>query len=48
MYKCQNTYTKSKTFISPRVVFRFLPNLQGLSKITKKCKKYKSINLKTN
>ena len=31
--------------IYPRVIFRFLPNLQRLNKITKSLK---SINLKTN
>ena len=39
------TYIKNQTFISKRVIFRFLPNLRRLNKITKKVK---SANLKTN
>ena len=42
--KCQHIYQK-KTFISQRVIFRFLPKLQRLSKTYKSVK---SINLKTN
>ena len=36
---------KTKTFIYPRVIFWFLPNLETLAKIMKSVK---SINLKTN
>ena len=35
----------NKTFITQRVIFRFLPNLRRLNKITKSVK---STNLKTN
>ena len=38
-------YIKNETFISKRVIFRFLPNLRKLNKITKNVK---SIHLKTN
>ena len=40
-----NIYIKNKTFIAQRVIFRFLPNLRRLNRITK-C--VKSTNLKTN
>ena len=43
MSKCQNIYVKTKTFIYPSVIFRFLPNFQRLKKIIKSVK---SINLK--
>ena len=45
MYKLQNICIKSKTFIYLQIIHRFLPNLQRLIKITKKCKKHKSENL---
>ena len=38
-------YVKNRKFISKRVIFRFLPSLRRLNKITKSAK---SINLKTN
>ena len=40
-----NIYIKNKIFITQRVIFRFLPNLRRLNKITKSIK---STNLKTN
>ena len=41
-----NIYKKeNKIFITQRVIFRFLPNLQKLNKIMKSVK---STNLKTN
>ena len=38
-------YIKNKTFIAQQVIFRFLPNLRRLNKITKIVK---TTNLKTN
>ena len=38
-------YIKNEIFISKGVIFRFLPNMQRLNKITKSVK---SINLKSN
>ena len=38
-------YIKTKKFIYPRVIFRFLPNLQRLNEMTKSVKR---INLRTN
>ena len=40
-----NINIKNKTFIIQRVIFRFLPNLRRLNKITKTVK---GTNLKTN
>ena len=36
-----NIYIKNKTFITQRVIFRFLPNLRRLNKITKSLKSTK-------
>ena len=44
-----NIYIKSKTFVIQRVIFRFLPNLRRLNKITKIVKStYLKTNLKSN
>ena len=40
-----NIYIKNKTLIAQGVIFRFLPNVRRLNKITKSVK---STNLKTN
>ena len=45
LQKCQCIYVKNKTFISKRVIFRFLPNFQRLNKIMKIIK---SINLEND
>ena len=45
MYICICIYIKNKAFITHRVIFRFLPNLRKVNKITKSVK---STNLKTN
>ena len=44
-----NIYIESKKFVIQRVIFRFLPNLRRLNKITKIVKStYLKTNLKSN